>query len=70
MEIKCNDTSCSQRNSCQRFTEPAVKKQKYFPKSPRWNNECNYYIPNVRDLTAEREALNEEAQELARSMRY
>jgi hypothetical protein len=62
MEIKCRDTQCERRNLCRRFTEPEEAAQQYFPKSPRWNNECDLFISNGKSIAEQREDAIQEKQ--------
>ena len=57
---KCTDPECERRKDCKRFTEPPEKKQQYFKASPRWRDECDFYISNGTNLQEQRDEIAEE----------
>jgi hypothetical protein len=62
MTNKCLDSQCDRRANCKRFTEPPEKNQQYFKASPRWLQECDFYISNGTNPQEQREEDYEERQ--------
>ena len=66
MNEKCSDTGCNQREQCLRNTaKDDGKKQKYYVKSPRWNNECDKFFRNEATVpeSEKRETLFQQLQD-------
>ena len=42
--MKCLDSACEHSNRCIRFTPKKKRGEEVFDKTPRWNNECNFFM--------------------------
>ena len=62
MTDKCADTGCNRRETCKRFTEQPEKNQQYFKTTPRWIQECDFFISNGTNAQQQREEDYDERQ--------
>ncbi len=67
--MKCLDAECPMRSDCSRYEQKKRRGEKYFQKTPRWNNECNFFLKSRQTPEEIREEMRDFRQETERDMK-